>query len=178
MFVASLVIGFVYSWRLTLVMLALTPLMIITTAITGVVSTLKFHFRLRCRHILKTMKNFTVAKFEPAFTRCRNNLKTVGNSPVKSSLQDFDAKEVYLNPKNRSVSFQKRLKMSYFHHFKVFTRCRFQNVPMRVSFSKSTVFKICWQKMCRFHVNRRPIRRIFHNFQNVPASCERSLSSL
>ena len=52
----------------------------------------------RCRHILKTMKNVTVAKFELAFTRCRNNLKTVGNLPVKSSLQDFDAKEVYLNP--------------------------------------------------------------------------------
>ena len=69
------------------------------------------------RHILKTMKNVTVAKFELTFTRCRNNLKTVGNLPVKSSLQDFDAKEVYLNPKNRSVSFQKRLKMFYFHHF-------------------------------------------------------------
>ena len=29
--------------------------------------------------------------------------------------------------------------------------------------------------MCRFRVNRRPIRRIFHRFQNVPASCEHSL---
>ena len=67
----------------------------------------------RCRHILKTMKNVTVAKFELAFTRCRNNLKTVGNLPVKSSLHDFDAKEVCLSPKNRSVSFQKRM----FHHF-------------------------------------------------------------
>ena len=46
------------------------------------------------------MKNVTAAKFELAFTRCQNNLKTVGNLPVKSSLQDFDAKEVYLNPKN------------------------------------------------------------------------------
>ena len=85
---------------------------------------------------------------------------------------------MYLNPKNRSVSFQKRLKMFYFHHFKVFTRCRFQNVPIRVPFSKSAVFKICRQKMCRFRVNRRPIRRIFHRFQNVPASCERSLSGI
>ena len=130
----------------------------------------------RCRHILKTMKNVTVAKFELAFTRCRNNLKTVRNLPVKSSLQDFDANSVNLNPKNRSVSFQKRLKMFYFHHFKVFTRCRFQDVPIRVPFSKSAVFKICRQKMCRFRVNRRPIRRIFHRFQNVPASCERSLN--
>ena len=83
---------------------------------------------------------------------------------------------MYLNPKNRSVSFQKRLKMFYFHQFKVFTRCRFQNVPIRFPFSKSAVFKICRQKICRFHVNRRPIRRIFHCFQNVPASCERSLN--
>ena len=71
----------------------------------------------RCRHILKTMKNVTAAKFELAFTRCRNNLKTVETLPVKSSMQDFDAKEVYLNYKNRSVSFQKCLKMFYFHHF-------------------------------------------------------------
>ena len=97
----------------------------------------------RCRHILKTMKNVTVAKFELAFTRCRNNLKTVGNLPVKSSLQDFDAKEVYLNPKNRSVSFRKCLKIFYFQHFQVFTLCSFRKVPVRVPFSKSTVFKIC-----------------------------------
>ena len=121
------------------------------------------------------MKNVMVAKFELAFTRRRNNLKTVGNLPVKSSLQDFDAKEVCPNPKNRSVSFQKRLKMFYFHHFYVFTRCRFQNVPIRVPFSKSTVFKICRPKMCRFRVNRRHIRHIFCRFQKVPASCERSL---
>ena len=93
----------------------------------------------------------------------------------KNSLQGFDAKEVCLHPKNRSVSFQKRLKM-FFRHFQVFTRCRFQNVPFRAPFSKSTVFEICRQKMCCFRVNRRPIRRIFHRFQNVPASCERSLS--
>ena len=50
-------------------------------------------------------------------------------------------------------------------------------MPVRVPFSKSTVFKICRQKMCRFRVNGRPIRRIFHRFQNMPASCERSLKS-
>ena len=62
-----------------------------------------------------------------------------------------------------------------FRHFQVFTRCRSQNVSVGVPFSKSTVFKICRQKMCRFRVNGRPIRHIFHRFQNVPASCERSL---
>ena len=81
----------------------------------------------------------------------------------KNSLQDFDAKEVYLHPKNRYVSFQKRLKMFCFHHFQVFTRCRFQNVPVRVPFSKSTIFRICRQKLCSFRVNGRPIRRVFHH---------------
>ena len=95
----------------------------------------------------------------------------------KSSLQHFNAKETYLHPKSRSVLFQKCLKIFCFHHFQLFTRCLFRSVSVRVPFSKSTVFKICGQKMCRFHVNGRPIRRIFHRFQNVPASCERSLIS-
>ena len=93
----------------------------------------------------------------------------------KNSLQDFDVKEMYIHPKNPSVSFQQRLKMFFFHHFQAFTRCRFQNVLVGVPFSKSTVFKICRQNICRFRVNGRPIRRIFHRFQNLPASCERSL---
>eukprot|EP00794_Sanderia_malayensis_P011087 gene11087-12255_t len=37
MFLASFVIGFIYSWKLTLVMLAVTPLMVIVTALTGIV---------------------------------------------------------------------------------------------------------------------------------------------
>ena len=97
------------------------------------------------------------------------------NLDGKTSLQDFDAKEVYIHPKNRSVSFQDPPKMFCFHHFQAFTRRRFQNVSVRVPFSKSTVFKICRQKMCHFRANGRPIRRIFYRFQNVPASCERSL---
>ena len=60
----------------------------------------------------------------------------------KNSLQDFDAKEVYLHPKNRSVSFQKRLKCSAFVIFKCLhdavskmrrLEFQFQNLP----FSKS-----------------------------------------
>ena len=82
---------------------------------------------------------------------------------------------MYLHPKNRSISSQKRQKMFCFRHFQVFTRCSFQNVPVSVPFSKSTVFEICRQKMCRFPVNRRPIRRIFHRFQNVPPSCENAV---
>ena len=104
----------------------------------------------RCRHILKTMKNVTAAKFELAFTRCRNNLKTVRDLTVRNSLQDFDAKEAYLHSKSRSISFQKCLKMFGFHHFQVFTRCHFQNVSVRLPFSKSTVFKNCRQKCAVF----------------------------
>ena len=91
----------------------------------------------------------------------------------KNSLQGFDAKGVCLHPKNRSVSFQKQLKNSSFVIFK----CLHDAVSklVRAPFSKSIVFKICRQKMCRFRVNGRPIRRIFHRFQNVPASCEHSL---
>ena len=29
----------------------------------------------------------------------------------------------------------------------------FSNVPVRVPFSKSTILKICWQKMCHFRVS-------------------------
>ena len=112
-----------------------------------------------------------VAKFELAFTRCRNNLRMIANLTVKNSVQDFDAKEMCLHSKNRSVAFQKHRKMFCCHHFRMFTRCCFQNVPVIVPFSKPTVFKTCRQKMCRFHVNGRP----FHRFQNVPASCERCL---
>ena len=44
-----------------------------------------------------------------------------------------------------------------------------------------SIFKIyCFQyllakKMFRFRLNGRPIRHIFHRFQNVLVSCERSL---
>ena len=46
---------------------------------------------------------------------------------------------------------------------------RFQNL----SFSKTAR-----KKNCRSHVNERPIQHNFHRFQNVPASCERSLNLL
>ena len=98
------------------------------------------------------------------------------NLDGKNSLQNFDAKEAYLHLTSRSVSFQTCLKIFCFHHYQVFTRCRFQNVSVSVPFSKSTVFKICRQKMCRSCVNERPFRRIFHRFQNVPASSEWSLT--
>ena len=94
------------------------------------------------------MKNVTVAKFERAFTRYRHNLKTVGNLKLKDSLQDFDAKEMYLHLENRLVSIQKRRKCSVY----IIVEClhevvsnldrlgfRFQNRP----FSKSAGKKCC-----------------------------------
>ena len=67
----------------------------------------------------------------------------------KSSLQDFDAKAVCLHPKDRSVSFQKRLKCSVFVIFKclqdaVSKMCRlefrFQNLPFLKSVGKNVPF--------------------------------------
>ena len=92
----------------------------------------------------------------------------------KKSLQNFDAKEKYICPKNRPVSIQSVEKCSLYitvecSHDAVSNLCRLGFHP------KSTVFEICRQKMCHFRVNGRPIRHIFHRFQNVPASYERSL---
>ena len=114
---------------------------------------------------LKRHNSNKMCLIKTAFTRCRNNLQTVRNLIVRNSLQDFDAIERYLHPKCRSVLFQKRRKMFQLHHFQMFTRCCFQNVPVRVQFSKPTVFKMCRQKMCRFLVNGWPIRRICHRFK-------------
>ena len=113
----------------------------------------------QCRQILKMVKNVTAAKFEQAFTWCRNNLKTVGSFDCKNSLQDFDAREMYLHPKNQSVSCQKCREMFCFL-FSSFstvhtTQCRFQNVPVRVPRSGSIVFKI-WKRYSYFedkHLN-------------------------
>ena len=104
----------------------------------------------RCRQILKTVKNVTAAKFEVAFTRYRNNLKTVGNLDGKNSLQDFDAKELYLHRKKRSVSLQKCLRMFCFHHFQVFTRWRFQNLPIGVPFQNLPFSKPAGKKCAVF----------------------------
>ena len=103
----------------------------------------------RCRHILKTVKTMTVAKFELTFTRCRNNLKMIGNLTVKNSLQDFDAKEMYLHSKNRSVAFQKHRKMFCFIIFECSNDAvskmyrlyfRFQNLPFSKSAGKNVPF--------------------------------------
>ena len=109
----------------------------------------------------------------------QKKFKTVGNLTVKNSLQDFDAREMYLHPKNRSVLFKKRRKSSAFIIFESSNdgTMPFQNVPVRVLFSKSNVFEICRQKMCRFRMNGRPIHHIFHRFQNVLASCEGSIKA-
>ena len=123
--------------------------------------------RLLCDHVhtmpahCENSENVTVAKFQLAFTRCRKNLKTVGNLMVRNSPQDLDAKEMRLHPKNRPVSFQKDRKMFCLHHFEcsngaVSKICRlefrFQNLPSSKSAGK---------KLCHFRVNGRPIRHFF-----------------
>ena len=67
---------------------------------------------------------------------------------VKKSLQEFDAKKMYLHPKNRPVSFHKRQKMLCFHHAlcsqnvvsKMYRlELRFQNLPFSKSAGKRCV---------------------------------------
>ena len=121
------------------------------------------------------MKNVTVPKFELAFTRCRNDLKTAGNLTVIVSLQDFDAIERYLHPKCRSVLFQKASKIVLFSSFSsvytmLFPMCWLEFSFLNLPFSK------CAGKNMPFSCEREAISHIFHRFQNVPASCERGLS--
>ena len=63
----------------------------------------------------------TVAKFELAFTRYRHNLKMIENSTLTNSvqsLQEFDAKEMYLHLKNFQLNFETDEKCC-FDHFRV-----------------------------------------------------------
>ena len=113
---------------------------------------------------LKMVTNVMVAKFELAFTQCWNDLKKVQNLMIKKLLQDFDAKEMHLHPKNQPKSIKRCSVFSSFSsvYTMLFPKCA----------SSSSVFKIYHiqnliAKMFHFRVNRRPIRHIFHHFQNV-----------
>ena len=120
------------------------------------------------------VKNVTVAKFELAFTRCRKNLKMIGNLTVKNSLLEIAATEMYHHSKNRSVAFQKCRKMFHFVIFKSSHDAgsklyclwfRFQNLPLSKSASKNVPFSY-EQEAYPSH---------FSPFQNVTASRERCL---
>ena len=50
----------------------------------------------------------------------------------KNSLQNFDAKEIFLHLKNRSVPFPKLREMFCSKDFWMFTRYRFQNVSVSI----------------------------------------------
>ena len=115
--------------------------------------------------LFESIENFDSSKLLACVHTMPEQFENGKKFDGKNSLQDFDAKEMCLHHKNRSVSFQKRSKMFCFHHFRVFTRCLFKDVPVRVPFSKSTVFKICRQKNVPFRVNRRPICHIFTIFK-------------
>ena len=110
----------------------------------------------RCRNILKTVKNVTVAKFELAFTRCRKNLKTVRKLTVKTRCKTLTARKCTYtlrtnHPCSKSVekcsvsSLSRVNKMS-------FSKCSGKSSV----FQKSTVFKICCLPA-----------------KNVPFSCKR-----
>ena len=108
-----------------------------------------------------------VAKSQATFKRCRNNLRILRNLTADNSLQYFDTKEMHLHPKNQSVLFRKRQKMFCFNHFRVYTQCRFQDVPVGVPFSKSTVFKI--YRFQNLPFSKSTVFKIYR-FQNLPFS--------
>ena len=95
---------------------------------------------------------------------------------VKNSLHHFDAKEMYLHPKNRPVSIQNRREKVLYTSFSSVHTMPFPNCACYSSVLKIYRFKNLPAKMCGFRVNGRTIRHIFHLFQNVRASCERSLN--
>ena len=82
-------------------------------------------------------------------------MKTVGNLTVKNSLQDLDAKEMYIHPKNQSVSFKKRRQM--FSSIFIVFRC------LHDAFSK----------LCRLEFRFQNIPFSKSACKNVPLSCER-----
>lgn len=75
-----------------------------------------------------------------------NGTKFGGRNSLQSP-QECTVKQIHLHIKNRSDLFWKRRRMFHVHHCQMLTQCRFQNVPVRIPFSKSTILKIC---MCRF----------------------------
>ena len=101
----------------------------------------------------------------------------------KISLQDLDAKDRYLHPKNRPVSFQKRLEMFCFIIFKcslepVSKMCRSDFRFPNLQFSESAGKNVpcswpCWWP-CSCEWEAYPSN--FSSFQNVLASCQRSFS--
>ena len=101
-------------------------------------------------------------------------MKMVGNLTLNNSLEDFDAKDMYLHLKNRSVLLQKHWEIFCFHHFRAFTRYHFQNVPVRVPFPKYTVFKSAGKNV-PFSCEQEAYPSHISPFSNVLASCERSL---
>ena len=113
----------------------------------------------------------TVAKFQLAFTRHRNNLKTVGNLTVKTLCKSLMPK-AYMHPK-KSISLVPKAS---------------QNVPFSPFLMNDAVFKMCQLEFCfqslQYSKSTRKtvpflclsMRHIFDHFQNVPASCERCLS--
>ena len=130
------------------------------------------HFRVK--HF-ENGEKVTVAKFELAFTRYQHNLRTVGNLMVKSCWRTLmPKKSTYTLRIDQSLS-KSVVNCSVY----IIVKCSHAAVSnlCQLGFpcSKSIVFEICWQKMWSFHVNGRPIHHIFHCFQNVLASCERSL---
>ena len=103
------------------------------------------------------------------------HFKTVGDSTVKMSLQNLDAKKLYIQPKEWISLVPKRLQMFCFHHFPVFTRCRSKMCRLASRF-QTLSFSNLPAKNMPLSFEREAYPSNFHRFQNVSASCERSQS--
>ena len=135
-----------------------------------------FRFKIaftRCWHILKTVKCVTVAKFELAFTRCRNNLKMAGNVTVKTRCKTLMPKKCTLTLRIDQSRLKSVSKCFVFIIFKCFHDAVSKMYWFEFRF-QTLQFSNSAGKMSRFRANG-PLRRCFHRFQNLPASCERRL---
>ena len=68
----------------------------------------------------------------------------------KNSLQDFDARKMYVPTPNEQIRLVPKTPQKMI--FLIVFQCSQDaiSMPVRVQFSKSTVFEICWQKCAVF----------------------------
>ena len=138
----------------------LPPLEVWTAGLAGfVVSTMAFEPTWVDLTRFETLRlNSAKFDFQTAFTRCRHNLKMIENSKATNSVQSLSL-------------VLKTLKS--FHYSRVFTRCHFQNVPVRVPFS-NLPFSKCAGKNGPFSRGKGGLSVTF--FTVFKMSCERSLT--
>ena len=100
-------------------------------------------------------------------------LRTVDTSMAPSSFVvpaskrlDLDDQEIHQAQVINKLRCKNVENIPFFYRFKVFTRYCFQTVVVRVPLTISSVFKVCFRRICHFCVNVRPIHDNFMLFAN------------